>query len=328
MRNTLYRTIKGQIILLLLFFGTTQLLAQPDSAFYKDEAFSCKYHLIAGMLNGHYISYHNNGVKKSEGNFQYNTPIGTWSVWDSTGKLRTKRVYTNPYEYKRVYPEIPAEGPVPLLSSPVYKLQRDSSGAWKRYQLEAISIKYVQRDFKCLYTSESQLFFDCQSLYNTLCKAAMKDKVSIYGGKDEDNTFDKLDITTIDTSKVKLAGFRIKSDWHFDDKRLESDPRVLWVTVLATDKNNPKDTTDLFTMYYRDIQNKLVKKKVLNTTLSPYIQNLDDVFFFGSFGFEKYGKKVPADSRVQYTCTPGDKVSNGLLKEVETEHNLWLYFNK
>lgn len=328
MSNTLYKIIKGRVILLIIFLWASSLLAQPDSVFYKGDAFSCNYHLTSGMLNGHYISYYNNGVKKAEGNFKYNTRIGEWSVWDSTGKLKTKRVYTDPFEYKRVYPEIPIEGPASLLSSPIYKLHRDSAGAWERYDLEWITIKYKQRDFKCFYTSENQLFFDCQALYNTLYEAAVKDKVRIFGSKDEDNTFDKMDIKTIDTSKVKLAGFRIKSDWYFDDKRLEGDGRVIFITVLATDKNNPKDTADLFTIYYLDVQPILARKKVLNTTLSPYIQNLDDVFFFSSFGFEKYAKKVHTDSRPQYIYAPENRVSNGLLEEIETEHNLWAYFNK
>lgn len=329
MSNTLYKIIKGRVILLIIFLWASSLLAQPDSVFYKGDAFSCNYHLTSGMLNGHYISYYNNGVKKAEGNFKYNTRIGEWSVWDSTGKLKTKRVYTDPFEYKRVYPEIPIEGPASLLSSPIYKLHRDSAGAWERYDLEWITIKYKQRDFKSFYTSQNQLFFNCQALYNTLCEAAMKDKESVYGGgKDKDNIYPKIDISTIDTSKVKLAGFRIKSDWYFDDKRLEGDPRVLWITVLVTYKNNLKDTADLFTLYYRDVQEMFLKMKVLNTNLSPYIQNLDDVFFFSSFGFEKYAKKVAIDSPLQYTHTSGNKVPNGLLEEVNTEHNLWIYFNK
>jgi hypothetical protein len=325
-----FKNVKLQLVSWMMLWTSSLLLAQSDSAFYKNDVFNCKYHLTAGMLNGHYVSYYNNGVKKSEGNFQYNTRIGEWSVWDSTGKLRTKRMYTNPYDYKRVYPETSTEGPVPLLSSPIYKLHRDSSGAWKRFQLEYIMLKYKQRDFKWFYTSQTQLFFDYNSLYTILCEAVMKNNVSVYGrgGKDEDYVDEKLDIASIDTSKVKLVGFRIKSDWHFDDKRLEGDPRVLWITVLVTNKNDSKDTTDLFTVYYPNLQKMFVREKILNTMASPYIQNLDDVFFFSSFGFEKYSKKLRIDSRLQYTYTPGNKVSNGLLDEVETEHNLWIYFNK
>jgi antitoxin component YwqK of YwqJK toxin-antitoxin module len=48
------------------------------------------------MLNGKYVSFYPNGVKKSEGSFQFNNRIGEWVVWDSTGKLRVKRLYTNP----------------------------------------------------------------------------------------------------------------------------------------------------------------------------------------------------------------------------------------
>jgi len=336
------KCIKMQIAFFTLLFFVSSCYAQYDSHFYKDSSYSCKYQTLSGMLFGNYVSYYHNGVKKSEGNFQFNNRIGEWSVWDSTGKLRVKRVYSNPYEYTRIYPKIPSEGPIPLLSKPIYTLRRDSLDECIPYTLQARMVFYQQRNFKCFYTSDTQAFFDCKMLFDILYEHALKKEYSIYGSKkgDEDDYSIPLNILNIDTSKITLVGFRIKSDIHFDDTRFIFDERPLWIAALVTYKTNPndkadnftsKDTFDLFQVNVPQVRKFLtqVKHSFTFKNRPTFIQNLDDVFLFGCFSYRKYRHStVFDDKRIVYTQTAESSLIKGTLSEVETENDLWLLFNK
>ncbi len=316
------------IVLLL----ASSLFAQPETKSYKNKEFNCKYQLKSGMLNGHYESFYKNGVKKSEGTFEFNNRIGEWSVWDFTGKLRVKRIYSNPFEYKQVVPAVSSDGPIPLLDKPVYTLQRDSLGEWKYYFLQERMCAYQRRNFKCFYTSSPQLLFDYKALFNILYTNAKKKNISLYLGKkgdEDDNYSSKPDISTIDTSKVRLVEFRIKSDFIFDNSRFLSQDIPLFITPLVVNKINPTDTFDLFDVYIRDARKYLAQVKLSTPNLPSYLQNLDDVFFFECFGVDKWTvsrdyKKVTN----AYVHTESHKANTYLLNEVETENDLWLHFNK
>ncbi len=322
------------VVLLL----ATSAFAQPESKTYKDKEFNSKYELKSGMLDGHYESFFKNGTKKSEGTFAYNTRIGEWSVWDSTGKLRVKCIYSNPLEYKQIVPTVSSDGPIPLLDKPVYTLQRDNLGEWKYYFLQERMCTYQQRNFKCFYTGTPQLLFDCKTLFNILYSNARKKNISLYLSKkgDEDDTYSmRLNLATsdsslIDSTKFSLVGFRIKSDFIFDNSRFVSDERPLFVTPLVVYKTSPKDTTDLFSVYFPDIRKYLAQVKLSPQDMPSYLQNLDDVFIFGCFRVDRWRVSNVYDrgTIVTYVSTATNAVNKDLLKEVESENDLWLHFNK
>jgi len=320
---------------LLLFVSSC--FAQTVTHNYADSTMHCKYQTTLGMLNGEYASFYKNGVLKSRGFFQYNNRIGEWSLWDSTGNLKVKRNYTNPYEYRRITPPIPAEGPIPLLSKPIYTLERDSLGEWKNYYLAERMCAYQQRNFKCFYTSTEQLFFDCKTLFDILYSNARKKNISLYLGKkgNEDDTYSmRLNLATsdsslIDSTKFNLVGFRVKSDFIFDNSRFVSDERPLFITPLAVYKTGPKDTIDLFSVYVPAIRKYLAQVKLSAKDLPAYIQNLDDVFFFGCFSNKKWRVSNWAGSPIsKYVSTASSDINKNQIKEVETENDLWLHFNK
>lgn len=331
------RPLKMQIVFFIVLFFSASLYSQSEEHTYKDNSFTCKYHTLSGMLDGKYESFYKNGVKKSEGNFIFNNRTGEWSVWDSTGKLRVKRVYSNPFEYTQSVPVIPSDGPIPLLDKPVYTLHRDSLGEWKYYFLAQRMCAYQQRNFKCFYTSNKQLLFDCKMLFNILYSNALKKNCSLYLAQkgDEDAEYkQRLNLSTndsslIDTSKIKLVGFRVKSDFIFDNSRFVSDERPLFIAALVVNKANPKDTTDLFSVYVLDVRKYLAQVKLTYPDLPSYLQNLDDVFFFGCFSIDKWRKSGVYDGiRDTSVRTPKSSANKLQLKEVETENDLWLHFNK
>ena len=41
-----------------------------------------------------------NGLKKAEGTYLNNQKIGTWNIWDTTGKLISQREYKNSFDFK------------------------------------------------------------------------------------------------------------------------------------------------------------------------------------------------------------------------------------
>jgi Gliding motility associated protein GldN len=322
-------TLKGALFVFCIF-STVFLFGQKLHVTTTLEGYKCIYHETNGMLNGNYISYYKNGVKKSEGSFSYNKRIGEWIVWDSTGKLRVKRNFTSPLEFKRTYPEIPNDGPIPLLSSPDYILQRDTNGCWKQFQIEQRAAFYQQRNFKTFYTTEKQLFFEYETLYKILYKNVTENNCAGYAtGDSEDETYkSRYKATEIDSSGFNLVGFRLKSDFIFDDNHMLSDERPLFITVLVQKKTGAKDTIDFFSVYYRELRKYLAKIKLSTPRLPLWLQNLDDVFTFGCVGFQKYKVSAVYDRLTGYTYYGEKAFTKCLIKEAETENDIWLHFNK
>jgi hypothetical protein len=312
--------MKQRLVFFILLLLAGVLEAQNELQYYKCDSFSCKYQTTSSMLNGNYVSYYKNGIKKSEGKFQLNNRIGEWDIWDSTGKLRVKRMYENPLDYTGIISDKSNPG------KPAYSLKRDSIGQWERYALNFEMIAYMQRDFKSIYTSDRQLF-EYKALFNVLYENALKKNFSVYYfGDDIDNAFQtKIDIATIDTSKIKLVGFRIKSDWIFDKTRFISEDFDIGITILVINKNNPKDTVELFTVYYPKVRKYLAQIKLSSPDLPPYIQNLDDIFFFGCYNINFKDFKTSTQLNHITSCRTVECI---LLNKVEIENNLWLRFKE
>ena len=83
------------------------------------------YTIENGMLNGEYLSFHPNGVKRVEGQFEHNMRSGLWTVWDSTGNMLHKRLYSGVYAYNVVFPVLSEKDADFVTKSPILKQNTD-----------------------------------------------------------------------------------------------------------------------------------------------------------------------------------------------------------
>ena len=112
---------------------------------YQDNLLKCIYETQNERLNGSYVSYYNNGAKKTEGTFENNYHIGLWSLWDTTGKLLMQRDYSDPFTFKRVYPKVPDDEPIKLLNTPKYLIKYNADGYIENFDIKNESIDWQEK---------------------------------------------------------------------------------------------------------------------------------------------------------------------------------------
>jgi hypothetical protein len=54
----------------------------------KTEGYIRRVWLNEYKRHGHWVTYHANGQKESEGNYKHGEKVGTWSYWDDDGRPR------------------------------------------------------------------------------------------------------------------------------------------------------------------------------------------------------------------------------------------------
>ena len=309
------------ISLTIVLFGLSFTMHSQTHEFVS-EKIHCTYETNEGRIQGKYISYYANGVKKAEGNFENNYRSGKWKVWDSTGVLRIQRVYRNPFEFYILMPDEKEERPIDLLAPPIYTLQYNSDNYLEDFTIDASMVIWAKRIWRWIPMENNVLLFDNNYLFNTLNKNVLNGNLTAYNSVND--LFNKeLNIATIDTSHQKIIGFKIKEDHFFDNKRFVSEKRILGICPVAVNTIS-KDTIDLYWVRFSAARKYLATSVV---TEKESINTLDDLFFFRNFYSSIY-KEDNIYNRQISDYKSGSDISKEAEKIeinlIETEHDIWL----
>ena len=171
---TAIKIYKKQALLFVVLIQTFTSSAQQKTTLIQDrlgwDTITCIYNLTGGRLNGKYVSWYHNGNKKSEGVLENGYRNGRWMIWDSTGRKRMERIYKNPFEFERIFPPVPNEGPIPLLIQNQYKLEYDSNGIVKYAVLKAEDAIWRHKFWRVLEPVNNEILFTNNRLLNLFKK--------------------------------------------------------------------------------------------------------------------------------------------------------------
>lgn len=301
--------------------------AQQEAVHYEDGGVSCAYMLNNKRMNGRYVSYYRNGVKKAEGTFQDNCRVGVWSVWDSTGHLRMQRDYSNLFEYKQLFPALSTDPPVELLNAPAYELTYNEKGFITYFDIQERMVVWAKRVWRMIPPEENPKLFEDDALYSILTKNIQSENLKCYSAEDE--TFAKQLTQLPEPNNYKVISYKLKEDNFFDNERLLSESRILGICPVAIDLKT-KDTVDLYWIYFPHLRSCLAKEIRSSNAGDPssVIHTLDDLFFFRDFYGAIYKESNVYDKSVaDYTSSPAERAKESQRIEIsliETEHDYWM----
>jgi antitoxin component YwqK of YwqJK toxin-antitoxin module len=298
---------------------------------FEGKRFKADFNMKQGMLNGKYVSYYSNGVKRAEGQFQNNMRAGLWSVWDSTGKLLTKREYKNGFECKILYPEVSVKGNL----QPVYTLTRNGAGLYSYFNFQQKDVVVSKRIWREAMKDDESSFFGNDDLYHALVDSIVKGKISIYDPSSDELTLkisgDALK-KIMDTTGKEIIGFKIKEDWFYDNRRNISEKRIISICPVVCKKNLPADNDDDFSFdmgwfYFPALRNTMNVLDLYAGNYPSTLKTVDDIFFFRYFP-----STICKESNVKNQLISDYAKGSAIQLEderievelIEMEHDLWV----
>lgn len=298
---------------------------------------SVEYESRNGMFDGVYRSYYRDGTKKSEGRFSMNMRVGTWTVWDSTGKMRMQREYKTSYEYTRVFPPLPQDGPVKLFSVPMYTLSYNCDGYINYCPVTERAVTTAQRLWRYIPRDENcPLFANDDRLYKMLLDSVRSGKLQAYDRLSDDcrvklSPAGKQSLT--DTAGFEVAGYRIREDWFFDHDRMCAEARISAICPVLRKKDwriKPDlREYDQCWLNFSAVRKTLASIKIDSAACPSYIRTLDDLFFFRYFHGDIY-KEMNPDGLLLKDYVPPEHLpfeqERIELSLIEMEHDLWLEY--
>ncbi len=316
-------------LLLLAFLFSIVLETQQV---YEGEQWKCIYEQQDGRFHGTYTSFYTNGQKKAEGTFQHNQRSGQWTVWDSTGTLRTQRIYEGPYSFKRIYPKVPDNPVVQLLNQAIYQPTYNKEGYIEWFYLRERMVVWHQRSWDKIYPKNNPLIFDNDRLFKMLDEVVSTQKVDCFSN---DTFYDKYKLTnnqldSLNTSNLEIVSYIIKKDDVFDHERQIYQNFILAICPIVFNPQT-QETFRLYWVLFKDFRPYLAKEKIASKNLPPHIHTLDDLFFYNYFAREFFKVSSPKALEIADYKTGDDiqKESERLtLHTIEKEHDIWIDFTK
>jgi len=317
--------LKVSIILFLsITFFSNNGIAQMQEQMFANEYTNnkCTYETNQGRINGKYVSYYKNGIKKAEGEFLNNYRIGKWTIYDSTGKIVVQRLYSDPFTFKSIVPENSS-------NVPKYTIKYNKEGYIDYFHIEEKMVHVSKRIWRNISETNNPILFDNNKLFRFLQKNIWKKNITAFT-TDNDEFLKTKEVESIDTINKKIVGFKIKEDFFIDNERLVSEIRILGICPVALDTTT-NFTKELYWVYFPEVRKYLAQEKVSNSSTPSNIKTLDDLFFF-----RNYSSIIYKESNVYDRKISDYKFGEDIQKEaerieidiIELENNSLIYLTK
>lgn len=293
---------------------------------YIDNNITCTYETSDGRMDGHYISYYKTGKKKSEGDFENNYRTGKWTVWDSTGKIRVQREYSDPFNFKQLIPKISKEKPIKLLNCSRYTIRKNQDSFIDLFYVNERMVRWETRIWRTLDSNNNPIIFNDNKLFNIINQSVLERNIKIFDPIDDE--FSKELSSKPNISSLKIIGFKIKEDCFFDNERLVTESRIIGLCPVAIDKLT-RDTVDLYWVYFPQIRKYLARGKIQQSGLPSKIKTFDDLFFYRYFHGQIFKETNVYDSKIKTNKASLEIVKNAERIEIsliEREHDIWVHF--
>lgn len=310
--------------------------AQENENIYADGHIKCQYALIDGQLHGKYISWYSNGVKKSEGKFYQNNRIGLWTLWDSIGNVRVKRIYKNNFVYKRILPTIPKDKSIKLLNYYPPLPIRNEGSYFDYFALKEKNVVYCERYLSIILPEKNPILFASDDILMLLLNN--RDSADFHTYKIfESYKEKKFEVNSL--KNIKLIAFKTTKEYVYDLERQLMESRIIFISPVLLDTITNEIYDDNW-FYFNNLVPHLAKIKIESKNKKIDIQNVSDLFFWQQFSditmynlFSIYGEKF--EDIETSVFTKKDIISELLakseeyqIKEIETEHDLLIKFTK
>jgi antitoxin component YwqK of YwqJK toxin-antitoxin module len=325
-------TFKGTFSILAFLSLPILVFAQKEEKISYINKVRCLYSVENGLMNGDYTSFYPNGVKKAEGQFQHNTRIGKWTIWDSTGAMAHQRVYdNNAYDYSVLFHK--SEGNKTVAPEKRIVLARDTNGLLSFQKTPEKEIVHSVVVWRMLDNkTQNPALFEKNVLFNALTERVLEGKIRAYSATNDKfkNRITPEELKhTMDSLDVELVGFRTKEMRYYMSSRQISEVVILGLApIVRSKKSGEKDSErPLFWVYMPNARKELAQVPLPNAGVTSSVKTYDDLFFNRYFSStiiktSNVQNKYFDDLGSASARKEGEKVE---MDNIDLEHNLWVY---
>jgi hypothetical protein len=326
----------GLLFIAILFFINVQ--AQEKTFVMQDANQQCMYNMVDGRMTGDFASYYENGQMQAKGILINGYRAGLWTVWDTSGIKRVERSYKNIFEFDRVFPTVPQEGPIPLLIQNAHTLAYNTEGIIEYAKIKNENILSRHKFWRTIEPKNNEYLFKDDLLFNTIKKLALTGKVVLFDTIDDRFTQlikKELYASIFQKTNGKIVRFEIKEEATFDLDNMIMEKRVIGICPIV---KIGKEEKQLFWVYYPDMRKYFGKEIISASEINDIrIKSLDNFFIFRNFTstlikttidnpFDKFFKNY-------YGVEGNEKAILALAEEIElriivNEHYHWLSLTK
>jgi hypothetical protein len=279
-----------------------------------------------GLFNKKFVCWHKNGSKKAEGTYLNNQKIGTWNIWDTTGRLIMQREYKNSFDFKIIdtYSEIETRN-YPSIKK--YNLNYNIDGYIPYPDLKEENIIWTKRIWRIIEPSQiNSIFFNKDNLFKTLKLSVFKgENTSVYSPISDEMKIEltKSEVNEIfNNSKLKIIAFKLKEDCFYNKEMQMIETRIIAICPVLYNGN------DLCWFYYPNLRASLAKNEIKIDNNYFNIKSLEDLFFYRQFSSMIYKETNLYDREIS-----DYKVANEIKSEAErieltminNELDMWTY---
>ena len=318
-----------QLCYLIVFSQEKQKVVIKDGGYWVE----CEQ--VNGRLQGSYVSYYKNGIKKAEGQFRHNTRIGIWKVWDSLGNLNQQRNYIDHQNYKLIYPKLKRNKTLRLLSDDSHGLDK----MWYGKITVGLPDNYRFRNIteRMIYPSENEMVY-YEKIFNIIREMYVSKNIECY--KVYDHCIDTL---LLSNKRKKLVGFNIEEREYFDLNRKINISYITGINPIIIDTTFkyhiqkttiPLDSIELSMgwYYYNIIRENLNEVQDFKLVYPEYIKTLDDIFYYRCFSSEVIKQSILFKYKNQNIVNFNEALTLskklGDILNIEKEHDYWMYYNQ
>jgi antitoxin component YwqK of YwqJK toxin-antitoxin module len=324
---------RGALSILAFLWLPVLVFSQKENKEGYINGVRCVYSLENGQMNGAYTSFYANGIKKSEGQFQHNTRVGKWTIWDSTGQMTHQRVYdNNAYDYSVLFDK--SEGDKPALSKKQIVLARDTNGLTAFQKVAEKDIVHSVIIWRMLDNKQQNpALLGDNTFFNALTARILDGKIRAYSATNDKfkNRITPEELTkTMDSLDVELVGFRTKEMRYYIASRQITEVVILGLAPIVRSKKagNKAENTPLFWVYMPNARKELAQISLPNTGFPTDIKTYDDLFFNRYFSSTIIKTSNPKSLYLD-DYLRNDEVLKAAQKiemdNIDLEHNLWVY---
>ena len=254
-----------------------------------------------GLLHGNYESLYPNGRVKAEGKFESNQRVGVWKFYTEDGTIVSERFYFNNLFFRnRVESDL-----VDSSKSIPYPVRASDSDPFGFYPVVENHISYSKRMWlDSVYIEGAD---------EVILSAIEAKSIKLYDASDDQ--FRKLLVEYPDTKGLVLDHYILKVDYLYDTSRALGETRIIGITPMA--QNEYGDMEKLCLIYYPEIRDILAKKS-FEGHYPEYVQNVDDLFFFGMYS----GRMIKESNLHDKSLEEPLPAISTLLLIVETDNEL------
>ncbi len=289
---------------------------------FESGSIKCYYETFQNRLDGNYVSFYKNGNKKAEGKFDCNYRTGTWTVWDSTGRVRMQRNYTDPFTFKRIIPVVPKDKLIELLNIPQYTINYNKDGYIEYFRFRDGEVLWVDRIMRMISPESNSILFENNRLFSIINKNILNQNITPFQ-VNRDVFLEENTLSDIDTTGIRVIGYKILESCLFDKERLVFEYRINSIYPVVI-KN--QDTIDYYYVDFEQIRNILAQEKILQTKgLPSKIKTFDDLFFYRYFYGQIYDESNFHNGHMESNMKVSEIESNKIeISLIEHEHDIWI----